>query len=1092
MSGKTTSNETNMKENQHGSRRRWSFFQNSRSTAADPASRIRQLHQDLISLVIEESNDDDAPARRRLLQRRNKPGYSLWRRLGDSALSTTDEGIPEPPRSPRRRRLQTAAASFRGIVETASSEDGAVDEDKAKEAGSTIEPSRTATVTAKVSSCSLPKETWEDLEAALVETVRDIGVLLVESQPKRSAPSSLRGDPAFEYFCEAALLPVLVDIASDKPVAAAEPNDPLNVSSRDTRFHQVVWSPAVKAQVLETASLLVSSLRDKSALYFVLSQNSVNHLVSFALPLQQWTEQASRRLIPAYVDFLKALTLQLTACPHLFPCFLDGGSDPTSAAREGGNGGDDTSLPLLTGLLETAAFGYSQSDSFVHATCLNLLVNLLHVPPVHQWVSHQQQQGLQQPPLQQAQSLPSAQIGSEEKKEDSTLDGTRRNPPPPPLPISPPPQVCLASHLTLLFLDRFERLVTLTEGPVVCTVRSTALAGQLSVWNHQIDLLNDVFDCGVSSWNVRICETFLRGFVSRLLLSLDGGACCCGGGGASTRADGKTAAASPPRGMLLGRGADVGVMDADVLPQPEARAQVATLALMLLFDRLEYPPLVRMLAVAMFHPKTTEVWDDDETSPHGSVAASSILPYTVTPALNDIVQGGCDQDSDLLLNPFRREFLNALQGDYGEYRFIPTAMLAEAAINALDRETLDRMSILEPIEHALSAFLVRQHLLKSTVSKVAVQSAAALAVQIICTLTKSGRDSGSLQLICTKTLHSPVLLSLRESRDYFYKKTIDMHQIMGVSEIFVDLIESAVLGFYKSTTVPVVEANGPLVAAFTLSRHSCGSFAYHESLIRKMRGANRNDVEATRFYAEMAIFYRACCRLVKRFVSQLESTARSTKEAAPHLVFDPMDTVDELATIFSSLSDKPSTGTVLDLRGRMTFPFTVITSRRVEDQASGPSSQSHPLSEAISHQKVSRLILVLDPMDMFVLKPVPRSNGWRATVMCCIPLLDVIAAAADHVWLHVAVKHPDIGFLIKNGNMALRFESAGTCLIVRQYLERSRRALRAEMLEKIKLLLRAQRLGDAKDEEPSKDQSINQAQSLKPEHGAEHEQGMAC
>jgi hypothetical protein len=35
--------------------------------------------------------------------------------------------------------------------------------------------------------------------------------------------------------------------------------------------------------------------------------------------------------------------------------------------------------------------------------------------------------------------------------------------------------------------------------------------------------------------------------------------------------------------------------------------------------------------------------------------------------------------------------------------------------------------------------------------------------------------------------------------------------------------------------------------------------------------------------------------------------------------------------------------------------------------------------------------------------------------------------------------------------MALRFDSSGTCLIVRQYLERSRNILRGDLVEKIQL-----------------------------------------
>jgi hypothetical protein len=98
------------------------------------------------------------------------------------------------------------------------------------------------------------------------------------------------------------------------------------------------------------------------------------------------------------------------------------------------------------------------------------------------------------------------------------------------------------------------------------------------------------------------------------------------------------------------------------------------------------------------------------------------------------------------------------------------------------------------------------------------------------------------------------------------------------------------------------------------------------------------------------------------------------------------------------------------------------------------------------------LFIVLDPTDIYVVKPFQRKSVNRGTVLCCIPLLNVIAAAKDGNWLHVAVRHNDVGFLVKNGNMALCFDSAGTCLIVRQYMDRCRQLLRLELLEKIKVL----------------------------------------
>jgi hypothetical protein len=57
------------------------------------------------------------------------------------------------------------------------------------------------------------------------------------------------------------------------------------------------------------------------------------------------------------------------------------------------------------------------------------------------------------------------------------------------------------------------------------------------------------------------------------------------------------------------------------------------------------------------------------------------------------------------------------------------------------------------------------------------------------------------------------------------------------------------------------------------------------------------------------------------------------------------------------------------------------------------------------------------------------------------------------------------------GNMALRFDSSGTCLIVRQYLERSRNLLRGDLLEKIQLLF-------SQEIDPPKRNHVKESQTL--------------
>jgi hypothetical protein len=137
----------------------------------------------------------------------------------------------------------------------------------------------------------------------------------------------------------------------------------------------------------------------------------------------------------------------------------------------------------------------------------------------------------------------------------------------------------------------------------------------------------------------------------------------------------------------------------------------------------------------------------------------------------------------------------------------------------------------------------------------------------------------------------------------------------------------------------------------------------------------------------------------------------------------------------------------------MSFPFRPATNPS-RDALESPSKLQIRLSNR------ERLLLVLDATNMFVVRRQQQSgvDENRATVLCSISLRSVIAAAVDGEWLHIAVRHEDdddsCGYLIKNGNMALRLETNGSCLIVKQYLDRSRLSLREELMDKVGIFLK--------------------------------------
>jgi hypothetical protein len=254
-----------------------------------------------------------------------------------------------------------------------------------------------------------------NIESCVIDLIRGIGEVIVNAEQTSSTKNSLRSDAAFEYFCDKSILSLFVDIVKAK-------HSNLSKTHSESSLYGIVWSPAVKAQVLHTVSVLVSGVRDSSALYYLLSQHCINTLVACMLPLTQWTDPAMEIMLPAYVDLLKNLALQLAGSPQLFPFFTV-------------QDGDGVLFPLLSATIETGTSSYAQSDSFVHITCLNLMVDIMQISfePVRSWVSY-----------------------------DAEIE-----------------QKHLVNHLCQLLLRRYRKIANLMIGPVVDAVRSKASGGQL-------------------------------------------------------------------------------------------------------------------------------------------------------------------------------------------------------------------------------------------------------------------------------------------------------------------------------------------------------------------------------------------------------------------------------------------------------------------------------------------------------------------------------------------------------------------------------------------------------------------------------------
>jgi hypothetical protein len=198
------------------------------------------------------------------------------------------------------------------------------------------------------------------IESRVVETIKEIGEVVVNSE---RTTSDIRGDSVFEYFCEKSILSLLVEITKETKQS--------DCKLTDSSCHGVVWSPLVKAQCFQTTSLLLSNVQNNATVYYLLSHNYINDLITCMLPFRQWTDSALSKMMPEYVDLLKNVTVQLTDDPNLFPFLIM--EDPETSS---------TNFSLFSAALELATSSFAQSDSAIYDTCLAVVVNLMKTESV--------------------------------------------------------------------------------------------------------------------------------------------------------------------------------------------------------------------------------------------------------------------------------------------------------------------------------------------------------------------------------------------------------------------------------------------------------------------------------------------------------------------------------------------------------------------------------------------------------------------------------------------------------------------------------------------------------------------------------------
>ena len=847
----------------------------------------------------------------------------------------------------------------------------------------------------------------QKMETIVVQIIYDIGDIVVNAQrPSSESTSELRSDDVFAYFCEKAILSMLVEIMMDQPHSSQSGvnniavEDPIQNQSATNSFNGVAWSPKVKAQILQTVVLLLANVRDRSAIYYLLSQHCMNQLIVHLLPLSQWTESALRVMVCPFIDLLKILSMQLSGSPDLFPLYT---VDVRLQDHPNQQLDSKLSFPLFTTIIQLTKEKYVQSDSYIYATCLNIVVGLLKIsdPTIRTWIS-------------------------------TNADVE---------------QALLCTHLTQESSVQYRRIVNLATGPVVDAERSKAIAMQLDTFNDQIDIYNDIFYCNIQSLNVRLCETLLQEFIRHIVQYIVPG-----------QGQNFFQVGISDRDVIPLREARVQVallLLSRLFANLEYGPFIRMLAVTLLHPKSTPFWQSKDVRGHTIMSTLSKIVQNDQSV--------DTIPNVFRNEALKILSG---EYGEWLVVPVSALFENALTAIDDEtlkkLMLLPNIFSIEGSECSID--TLENPLILYlDQKHEYKSIV-------STIALESVTSLATrYMIKVAAFSHSAGRDFQRFDLYFrTSTLVDCINTTMLYFFEQTLQ-ALHVHNVNDIIISFVEsVVQARYKHTVSSPKRKITSQNNYVYSLYPYGPNAyCKG---PDPLIRKLIGPQRNDVEVYRFNITMALHFRAIHRILRRLhheESQFydskqdgEQVARSDISPVSLDEFELIDEADELSSIFCCLQEKPSVGTDLDLQGRMKFNFTVHGIKDESKRDNGhPEQRMRTFSEDMMFRETSDLILVLDATSIIVARPMfPQQRSdvdsapsvlERSIIVCYIPLLDVIFAACDHTRLHIAVRHENVNCLIRNGNMIVTLDSPGTCCIVHQYLEKCRKLLREEMHKKI-------------------------------------------
>ena len=867
----------------------------------------------------------------------------------------------------------------------------------------------------------------------------------------------------FGYFCDKNMLSLLVDIVKTKYPSK-------NQSPEGIVFHEVVCTPLIKTSILDILTLLLSNMgtSDPKSLYYLLSNNYLNDMISSLVPVHQFKEKAIQQILPSLITFLATLAQQLDASPHLFPFYCD----------DAGSSNILPSFSLWYAAVEIATCPQLVFGSSSQTKSMELILSIC---------------------------------------QNSNADIRRV--------LS---EAFMEQNLLLSFLCQEGKIIYNRLCNFIENGECDQLEAELDRLDSLLKVVNDLSWCSVRSWNVRLCEMWIQTIIFNTLLPN----LCISMYTRNTDENESVDSDSYFLGVDIDTEASSSQPQAasEEATLPRIRAKGSLLFLVELYKVMDYDPLLKMVAVSLLHPyspllKNLEEMSNagrqyvytpalnaiaqndymiiegpnkdfldernaernavmEESSTHilgdtDSNSGGDVITCSLVDGLHNDDNDGHDSDISIVAwsNPYRCAFLSLLNRTHGYQLFSIAAILLQSIMesDAVDFELLKLLRIVvgyserldngdgfsetsqggselgdpcrSSFESTLGSFfqtLETPNVCSQQLTNFAIDCAISLSLcyvnPLIQCMTEEGRNFHNFdERFCSSILIQRIIAS----KTKFAKDCERLMNVQGMMQMFPQLFEEEIKRSYEFISGEMGATQAKIhrrlkTSGSTIFLRNGLKFCVHNDY----ETLTINQTEEARFVVRMML----CFRAVHKILFELHHSL--TKVAEPvgsihHKGYESLQvgTFDEASReiiCLGGFEERPKVGTDISIGDRKHFLFSPSLAlsggqptplAKISEVTHGryltDKDKRRQLADEILIRGSSRspMALVAGEKDLYVLKLRPSFElslmGPSGTILCRTPWHNILALATDNEWLHIAMKQvEDVGVLIRKGEQS--------------------------------------------------------------------------